>query len=83
MNHPRCHPAFVIADALVDAARVGYISCRDNGGRLRRVLHRRMPFVPLLQGPFTPRDTTDFAPTVGSLGGRVEKLLFLFIAILT
>ena len=41
MNHPRCHPAFVIADALVDAARIGYISCRDNGGRLRRVLHRR------------------------------------------
>ena len=43
MNHPRCHPAFVMPDALVDAARVGYISCRDNGGRLRRVLHRLCP----------------------------------------
>ncbi|MFM2310407.1 MAG: hypothetical protein RLY87_2529 [Chloroflexota bacterium] len=41
MNHPRCHPAFAIADALFDAATcVGYICCRDNGGRLRRVLHR-------------------------------------------
>jgi hypothetical protein len=44
MNHPRCHPAFVMTDALVDAATcVGYICCRDNGGRFRRILHRLCP----------------------------------------